>query len=75
MRAAIRIDGNMYTGWSHSDAIMEAPHGLDMDTREEGFLTDEGDFLNRTEAMTYARSRGLVPADTNSVSLQSWMLH
>jgi hypothetical protein len=74
MKAAIKIDGKIYTGYSHADAIMNAPHGLDLDSRESGFLTDEGEFLDRRKAFIYAKGKGLING-ADGCQLQSWMIN
>ena len=76
LKAAIIVEGKTFTGYSHGDVICNMEHGLDIDSRVEGFLTSEGNFIDRCEAFTYAKEHNLLIIDIAEgyQSLQSWML-
>lgn len=75
MKAAIIVEGEVFTGYSHADAISNTLHGFVLGLRREGFLTDDGKFLNRREAFSYAKENGLIDSHQEGNTLQSWMLH
>ncbi len=58
--SAILKDGKIYIGKRHSDIFRETlPLGcLKGDDVEQGFVTDEGEFLDRVEALKYAKENG-----------------
>jgi len=58
--AALLIDGKVYTGKSHAEAVINVPHGADIDSRVAGFMTDGGVFMTREEALPVARAHGQV---------------
>ena len=75
LKAAIIVEGKMFTGHSHADAILNADSNLDFDSRKSGFVTDEGEFLSRQEAFVFARENGLIGSNQSGYKLQSWMLN
>ena len=60
-KAAIRYNGVIYTGRDHAEAIeamkkklSPIPREIKYIDGEEGFVTESGKFLNRTEAAKHA---------------------
>ena len=74
LKAAIIVEGKTFTGHSHGEAIMSADFRLDLNHRKEGFITEDGAFLNRQEAFIFAKENGLIDSREYGNTLQSWML-
>ena len=75
--AAIRVGGSIYTGRSHASIIENGLRGLDVDIdrRQEGFVTDSGEFLDRRAAFQHAAICGQVKERyADGVMLSSYML-
>lgn len=53
--AAIKKDNIVYVGKNHAECFTQEPKGALRDA-EQGFVTDDGDFLDRTQALEYAYS-------------------
>ena len=62
VRSAILKEGIIYTGHRHHDCIHEivTRTGVRPAGGEQGFLTDEGRFLNRVEAVDHALKCGQI---------------
>ena len=73
--AALLIDGKVYTGKSHAEAVINVPHGADIDSRVAGFMTDGGSFLDRRLALDEAKDCGQVrPYYKGATQLKSFMM-
>jgi hypothetical protein len=81
-RAAIRRGDQIYTGRSHGDIRYRMPSQgkISLDERvkdEEGFVTDDGTFVNRCDAFDIAVKACQVDKPENentSYALQSFMI-
>jgi len=74
---AIKVENDIFTGYSHSQAISRVPRGVDIEKRKDGFVNDCGHFFTRSEAFDYAERHGLLKdiyADGNWKMLNSYML-
>ena len=73
--AAIKFEGEIYTGKRHNDVIyyMVTECGLSIPiTGEQGFITEGGKFVGRQEAKIIAREAGqLLPRASDSILLFS----
>ena len=69
--AAIWTENKTYTGRSHAD-IKFAWGEINEMEHVEGFVTDDGIFLNRKEAAAEAFKCGQIKREKNE--LESWML-
>ncbi|MDO8640472.1 MAG: hypothetical protein Q7R33_02920 [Nitrosarchaeum sp.] len=58
--AAILKDGKVYTGRRHHNIIHEHPFMFKCENSIQGFVTDDGKFLNREEAMLHAFNCGQI---------------
>jgi hypothetical protein len=60
--AALKLGDEIFTGVHHGDALVDAVvKGHDMDDRyESGFVTNEGRFLSRDEALKLAEDQGQI---------------
>ena len=77
---AIRFEGAVYcitlaSKPEHSRLFKRLPNGFTERALEYGFLTDNGRFLNRTEALHVAKESGQVSPDHTSTELISPMLY
>ena len=73
MKAAVRYNNKIFTGWSHADILM-THNEIDADDAEQGFIHNES-FYNRVDAMKIAISNKLIDEDYYSCyALSSWML-
>lgn len=66
VKAAISYNGKVYTGWRHSDIRMsmfdqgisqETIQSITSDPWNVGFITENGRFLTRKQALPYARMK------------------
>ena len=53
-KAAIKLNGRVYTGNTHADALFTVPATEDIELREYGFITETGEFLDRADAYKHA---------------------
>jgi hypothetical protein len=53
VQSAIIKDGVIYTGRRHHNVLQSQPKGF-LKNCEQGFVTDEGKFLNRKDASIHA---------------------
>ena len=77
VKAAIIFEGKTYTGWRHSDIRDDIrnlvnPSRIDLanalhDEWKTGFVTENGRFLTRRQALTYGMSIGQINEITGSV--------
>ncbi len=77
VKAAIVFEGNTYVGWRHADIRDDIrnlvnPSRIDIanamhDEWKVGFITENGRFLTRRQALTYGRSIGQVKKLIGSV--------
>lgn len=76
VKAAIVVGEKTYTGWRHADirneiALTGIPRGeicaITSDDWKVGFITENGRFLTRRQALTYGRSIGQVKKLIGSV--------
>ena len=51
--SALRLNGKVYTGRRHCDIFKQEPIGV-LCNAEQGFITDDGIYLDRYEALTVA---------------------
>lgn len=74
IKAAIKINQDVYTGIRHAD-IYEELYQLKIPTRNaiEGFLTDAGNFVDRYEAkkIALAANQLIVPEEETYAALYS----
>jgi hypothetical protein len=63
--AAFKVGNTIHTGPTHGHIYAEI--GDAIEGAEEGFVTDEGDFLNRTQALALARVSGQVPSSRTTI--------
>lgn len=63
--SAILKDGVIYTGKRHNDILCDKnrPFGF-LKLAEQGFITDQGIFLNRKEALQHAIDCGQLKKET-----------
>jgi len=58
-KAAILKDGTIYTGKRHGDIFPQMPLGF-LRCGEQGFITDKGKFVNRSQAAQIAYECGQI---------------
>lgn len=72
LQSAVRVDGRVYTGATHMDALAQVPdergarQRAALDGNNRGYVTERGRFLNRFKAQDYARDFGLFREDAPS---------
>jgi len=66
-----RSDGVVVTGKQHSDCIQKSPFGTCKSMSEQGFITTEGEFVNRVEAGKIAWEAGQLKKDPRGRSIIS----
>ena len=62
VKAAIRHNKKIYTGYNHGECFGELPTGTAMGESEQGFITNEGRFVNRKEAFKIATKANQITA-------------
>lgn len=65
-KAAIKIEGKVYTGYRHAaimEKIWEEKPRTNIRQEYQGFLTSEGEFVNRSKAATIAFKAGQIDKD------------
>lgn len=71
--AAIRMEGKIYPGVFHADALMTAMSERSMDREtpafDSGFLDNEGKWLTREEAFTLSRDAGQVKEGSSAYTI------
>ena len=58
VKAAVKHKGKVYTGLRHAHIILES--GEYISAKEQGFLTSEGKFVNRSKAAKIAFEAGQI---------------
>ena len=75
VKAAIKINEKIWSGYRHSNIMADIwaeNHNQEIETSQQGFLTDTGRFVDRTEAADIAFKAGQIGSGINS--LDSYML-
>ena len=75
VKAAIRIDDEIHTGYSHANILNELTvKGIPREKLsrldhnwDQGFVTDSGKFLSRTQALSYGQYIGQIDTIIGSV--------
>lgn len=62
VKAAIKHNKQIYTGYNHGECFGELPTGAVMKHSEQGFITNEGRFVNRKEAYRIATEANQITA-------------
>lgn len=57
--AALRHNGKIYIGKCHGDCFSQEPIGV-LRKAEQGFVTDEGNFVDRVEGLRIAEEAGQI---------------
>lgn len=76
VKAAIKVNGNIYTGFDHGECFKQILHlTVNPKTLVEGFIDNEGSFVDRKQAMVIAKEAGQLRYETNKETLISEDLH
>ena len=76
VKAAIKYKDKIYTGFDHGECFIQMPSGhKGSEDVEQGFITDDGRFVDRKEAMKIARNAGQLIYDLGKETLISEDLH
>ena len=75
VKAAIRVKDKIYTGFDHGECFSYAVFPIPVEDLEQGFITSDGEFVNRKEAMIIAREAGQLRYETDKQTLISEDLH
>lgn len=62
VKAAIKHNNKIYTGYNHGECFGELPTGAVMQDSKQGFVTNEGRFVNRKEAYKIATTAHQITA-------------
>ncbi|MBP3708335.1 MAG: hypothetical protein J6J36_07065 [Clostridia bacterium] len=78
-KAAIRYKNKLYTGFDHTKCFYQITSeyvgGVELAYIEQGFITSDGDFVSREEALDIAREAGQLELASNIDTLMSEDLH
>ncbi len=64
VKAAIKIDGKVYEGYRHGNIMQsfwEDNPGVRIEAKDQGFLTNDGEFVDRVTAAKIAFEAGQIP--------------
>ena len=78
VKAAIKVKYKIYIGFEHGECFKKLQEdGLSFETEEieQGFITEDGDFIDRKTAMTIAKEFGQVDFKLDKQTLISEDLH
>lgn len=75
VKSAIRYENKIYTGFDHGQCFTQLPQGHKGSEIEQGFITNEGRFVDRKEAMKIAKNSGQITYDLGKETLISEDLH
>lgn len=77
IKAAIKFNNKIYIGFDHGECFkqMQKQDVKGYDNSGQGFITDNGTFVDRKQACEIARDAGQIAYDTNHQTLISEDLH
>lgn len=75
VKAAIKVRDKIYIGFDHGECFSHAEFPIPVEDIRQGFITSDGDFVNRKEAMIIAKESGQLRYETDKQTLISEDLH